>query len=179
MFDRDENGIITTRELGAIMRSLGFNPTEEELQTMINEVDYDGEYSSEVFIFYAVSFSTFLQRTRWRLFSVHILWFYDQQRWSKLLGHRCQNDTFFSFSPLPKGSMLLKSWHSQSILLGRAGTTEIDCNNNIPSFPSEWGYEIVLRTQFFEVSQDVLATVVGLCMQDIIKATRTFLNKKK
>ena len=25
------------------MRSLGFNPTEEELQTMINEVDYDGK----------------------------------------------------------------------------------------------------------------------------------------
>ena len=43
LFDRDKNGIITTRELCAIMRSLGFNPTEEELQTMINNVDYDGE----------------------------------------------------------------------------------------------------------------------------------------
>lgn len=42
LFDRDDNGIITTRELGAIMRSLGFNPTEEELHAMINSVDYDG-----------------------------------------------------------------------------------------------------------------------------------------
>lgn len=28
------------------MRSLGFNPTEEELQTMINNVDYDGKNGS-------------------------------------------------------------------------------------------------------------------------------------
>ena len=42
-FDKDGNGFITTRELGAIMRSLGQNPTEIELQDMVNEVDYDGE----------------------------------------------------------------------------------------------------------------------------------------
>ena len=48
LFDRDKNGIITTRELCAIMRALGFNPTEEELQTMINNVDYDGEKSSSL-----------------------------------------------------------------------------------------------------------------------------------
>ena len=41
-FDKDGNGFITTRELGAIMRSLGQNPTEIELQDMVNEVDYDG-----------------------------------------------------------------------------------------------------------------------------------------
>lgn len=41
-FDKDGNGYITTRELGAIMRSLGQNPTENELQDMVNEVDYDG-----------------------------------------------------------------------------------------------------------------------------------------
>jgi len=42
LFDRDSNGIITTRELGSVMRSLGFNPTDHELQVMINSVDYDG-----------------------------------------------------------------------------------------------------------------------------------------
>jgi len=44
LFDRDSNGIITTRELGSVMRSLGFNPTDHELQIMINSVDYDGKH---------------------------------------------------------------------------------------------------------------------------------------
>lgn len=42
-FDKDESGYITTKELGSIMRSLGQNPTERELQVIMNTVDFDGK----------------------------------------------------------------------------------------------------------------------------------------
>ncbi len=38
----EDDGSICSKELGLILRSLGQNPTEPELQDMINEVDADG-----------------------------------------------------------------------------------------------------------------------------------------
>jgi len=41
-FDRDGGGTITTVELGQVMRTFGWTPTEGELQELISEIDQDG-----------------------------------------------------------------------------------------------------------------------------------------
>ena len=42
IFGKDGDGTITTKKLGTAMRSLGQNPTEAELQDIINDVEADG-----------------------------------------------------------------------------------------------------------------------------------------
>ena len=41
-FDKDGNGILTKAELGIVMRSLGQNPPEAELQDLMKKFDADG-----------------------------------------------------------------------------------------------------------------------------------------
>ena len=42
LFDKDDDGIVTTKELDTVMRFLDQNPTEAQLQDTINGVDADG-----------------------------------------------------------------------------------------------------------------------------------------
>ncbi len=41
VFDKDNDGFITLKELGTVMRSLGQNPTETELHDLIKQYDRD------------------------------------------------------------------------------------------------------------------------------------------
>lgn len=47
LFDVDGNGSVSATELGTVMRSLGQNPTEEEITKMVKEVDNDGSGNIE------------------------------------------------------------------------------------------------------------------------------------
>ncbi|KAL2463754.1 Calmodulin-like protein 11 [Forsythia ovata] len=47
LFDKDGDGCITIEELATVIRSLDQNPTEEELEDIINEVDSDGNGTIE------------------------------------------------------------------------------------------------------------------------------------
>ena len=52
LFDKDGDGTITTTELGVVMKSLGQNPTEQELKDMLHEIDFNSDGS--------IDFSEFL-----------------------------------------------------------------------------------------------------------------------
>ena len=43
MFDNNKSGKIDKKELGNVMRQLGKNPSETDLETLVKEVDADGD----------------------------------------------------------------------------------------------------------------------------------------
>ena len=43
LYDKDSDGAISQKVLGNVMRTLGQNPTEDELKGLINEFDCEGE----------------------------------------------------------------------------------------------------------------------------------------
>ncbi len=45
LFDKDYNGAISSKELGIVMQSISLNPTENELNDMINEAETTEENS--------------------------------------------------------------------------------------------------------------------------------------
>ena len=47
IFDKSGDGSISADELGIVMQALGQNPTEDELEKMIQEVDVDGNREIE------------------------------------------------------------------------------------------------------------------------------------
>jgi Ca2+-binding EF-hand superfamily protein len=54
LFDKDKNGVIDLEELGEVMRSVGMDPTEDDLRAMIEGVDVDntGTIDFEEFLGY-------------------------------------------------------------------------------------------------------------------------------
>ena len=42
MYDKDHDGILSVQKLGVVLRAVGHNPTEIEIQEMIDEIDSEG-----------------------------------------------------------------------------------------------------------------------------------------
>ncbi len=59
IFDKDGDGLITTKELGTVMRSLGQNLSEDELKAIIEEVDVDKSGT--------IDFQEFLNLMIWKM----------------------------------------------------------------------------------------------------------------
>ena len=61
LFDVDGDESITCQELGVVLRSMGQNPSDQELKEMINEMDEDGSGTVD----FEVSFDLFYFVLSW------------------------------------------------------------------------------------------------------------------
>ena len=48
IFDKDGDGTIDSKELSTVLKSMGYNPTKEEIQDMVDEVSF--KHVTETFI---------------------------------------------------------------------------------------------------------------------------------
>ena len=46
----DRNGVVPIKKIGLLMKKLGENPSQEEIQDMVNEVDKDGTGFIRIFM---------------------------------------------------------------------------------------------------------------------------------
>lgn len=49
MFDKDQNGTISREELATVMRILGNNPTETEINNLMSDLDKNSGYLMLIF----------------------------------------------------------------------------------------------------------------------------------
>ena len=47
-FDKDGDGAIVIKDLGKVLRSVGFNPEEAEINALMEEYDQDGKYTASI-----------------------------------------------------------------------------------------------------------------------------------
>ena len=61
LFDYRKNGTIASRDIGAVIRSVGLKPTESEVGQIREEVDRAGKWRSsfELFLFYSGFYFSF------------------------------------------------------------------------------------------------------------------------
>ena len=74
LFDKNGDGEITVKELGEVMRSLGQNPTEHELNEMICEVDTDGWYSYCYYIIVSCKLQSVVTQHKFAYLIIASLW---------------------------------------------------------------------------------------------------------
>ena len=58
LFDKDEDGVVKVAEIGPMLRSVGFNPSEVEIQLLQDEKDIDNGRLVVVAMAYMLYFNT-------------------------------------------------------------------------------------------------------------------------
>ncbi len=46
-FDKESKGVITTTEIGLVLKNLGLFPTEKELEIMLKDIDINGKNTNK------------------------------------------------------------------------------------------------------------------------------------